>query len=161
MCDVYSAHTQSISACGGGSGEVIKISDEAMAGLTTVVACWAMVPQCTSSFRPPRATISLTLVRVVTDIDDTIKSSGGVALAGIALGGVDTSYSRGTFYPGVFRFAAELASSGAEGDETPLDVAVLTARAEEFRLFLEIKQSDKLCLGFRHAALWSHTLVFL
>jgi hypothetical protein len=30
-------------------------------------------------------------VRVVTDIDDTVKSSGGVRLFGIALGGVDVS----------------------------------------------------------------------
>jgi hypothetical protein len=31
-------------------------------------------------------------VRVVTDIDDTVKSSGGVRLFGIALGGIDVSH---------------------------------------------------------------------
>lgn len=93
----------------------------------------------------------MSLLRVVTDIDDTIKSSGGVAIAGIALGGVDTSYSRGAFYPGVFSFAAELASQPARRGRPPADVAVLTARAREFIAFLEIKQSDKLCLGFRRA----------
>lgn len=31
-------------------------------------------------------------VRVITDIDDTVKSSGGVRLFGIALGGIDVSY---------------------------------------------------------------------
>jgi hypothetical protein len=30
-------------------------------------------------------------IRVITDIDDTIKSSGGVRLFGIALGGIDVS----------------------------------------------------------------------
>ena len=99
----------------------------------------------------PRADVVLRLLQVVTDIDDTIKSSGGVAIADIALGGVDTSYSRGAFYPGVFCFAAEMASHAAGRSEQPADVAVLTARAREFRAFLEIKQSDKLCVGFRRA----------
>ena len=90
-------------------------------------------------------------VQVVTDIDDTIKSSGGVALAGIPLGGVDTSYTRSTVYPGVFHFGAELASHSLGLGRRPADVAVLTARAEEFRFALEIKQSDKICVGFRRA----------
>ena len=55
-------------------------------------------------------------LQVITDIDDTIKSSGGVAIlpgvAGTYLGGVDTSYSRGTFYPGVFQFGLELSCAG-------------------------------------------------
>ena len=68
-------------------------------------------------------------LQVVTDIDDTIKSSGGVALAGIPLGGVDTSYQRNSVYPGVFHFAAALAAQSIMGPPAP--VAVLTARAEE------------------------------
>ena len=68
-------------------------------------------------------------LQVVTDIDDTIKSSGGVALAGIPLGGVDVSYQRGSIYPGVFHFAAALAAQSMMGPPAP--VAVLTARAEE------------------------------
>jgi hypothetical protein len=90
-------------------------------------------------------------LQVVTDIDDTVKSSGGVEVAGIYLGGVDASYTRGTFYPGVFAFSAELAM--AKNGRTPSDVAVLTARAEEFRFALELKQSDKLCVGFRNAGM--------
>ena len=48
--------------------------------------------------------------QVVTDIDDTVKSSGGVTIGGVPLGGVDCSYERGAFYPGVFQFGLELAS---------------------------------------------------
>jgi hypothetical protein len=39
-------------------------------------------------------------LKVVTDIDDCVKSSGGVKLCGIPLGGVDKQYDRGQFYPG-------------------------------------------------------------
>lgn len=67
-------------------------------------------------------------LQVVTDIDDTIKSSGGVAVGNIPLGGVDVSYQRGSVYPGVFHFAAALAAQSAG---PPAPVAVLTARAEE------------------------------
>jgi hypothetical protein len=90
--------------------------------------------------------------QVVTDIDDTIKSSGGLALGGIPLGGVDTSYARDTFYPGVFQFGLELACSGVRlPGAVPPKVAVLTARAEEFRFALEIRESDELCARFREA----------
>jgi hypothetical protein len=41
-------------------------------------------------------------LKVVTDIDDCVKSSGGVRLCGIPLGGVDKQYDRGQFYPGQF-----------------------------------------------------------
>ena len=94
------------------------------------------------------ARILLGLTQVVTDIDDTIKSSGGIALAGIPLGGVDTSYTRNSFYPGVFQFGLELASA-TRG--RPNKMAILTARAEEFKWALEIKQSSKLCVRFRQA----------
>jgi hypothetical protein len=50
-------------------------------------------------------------IQLITDIDDTVKSSGGVRLfwkVGPALGGIDTQYARGDFYPGVFQFAAEV-----------------------------------------------------
>ena len=87
------------------------------------------------------------LLQVITDIDDTIKSSGGVTLAGIPLGGVDVSYSRGATYPGVFAFAAELTRHSSGLLEPAADVAVLTARAFEFKTFLEVKQSDKICVG--------------
>lgn len=48
------------------------------------------------------------LTQVVSDIDDTLKSSGGVTIAGVSLGGIDVQYARGDFYPGVFQFMFEL-----------------------------------------------------
>lgn len=44
-------------------------------------------------------------IQIITDIDDTVKSSGGVRLlgkVGPALGGIDTQYKRNDFYPGEF-----------------------------------------------------------
>ena len=76
-------------------------------------------------------------LQVITDIDDTVKSSGGVKFGGIPLGGIDTQYRRGLFYPGVFRFMLELASYATT--EAPLSVAVLTARAREFLFALEVR----------------------
>ena len=99
----------------------------------------------------PAAILQRSGVQVVTDIDDTIKSSGGVTLAGIPLGGVDTAFSRGSFYPGVFAFAIALSKHGLRGKRTPARVAVLTARAREFMWALEIKQSDALCRRFQAA----------
>lgn len=92
-------------------------------------------------------------IQVITDIDDTVKSSGGVALAGIPLGGVDSTVSRGRFYPGVFQFGLELSChpAGIGRRVVPQDMAILTARAEEFKWALEIKQSSKLCRRFRAA----------
>ncbi|KAH8057538.1 hypothetical protein JL722_6619 [Aureococcus anophagefferens] len=78
---------------------------------------------------------------VVVDVDDTVKSSGNVRLAGIPLGGIDGQYDRGAFYPGMFDFAYELGA--------PEPVAVLTARAEEFKFALELKESDKVVAAFR------------
>lgn len=40
--------------------------------------------------------------QVISDVDDTIKSSGGVKIGDVALGGIDTQYQRGEFYPGLF-----------------------------------------------------------
>lgn len=34
------------------------------------------------------------LTQVISDVDDTLKSSGGVNVAGIALGGIDVEYDR-------------------------------------------------------------------
>ena len=89
--------------------------------------------------------------QIVTDIDDTIKSSGGLAIGAIELGGVDTSYARGSFYPGVFQFGLEISCCRLALGASPAKVAVLTARAVEFRQFLEIKQSDKLCVRYAEA----------
>lgn len=93
------------------------------------------------------------VVRVITDIDDTVKSSGGKTLFGIPLGGIDKQYRRGEFYPGVFQFILELSRHGAAAAKglymVPETVGVLTARAKEFKFALELKQEGKLCRKFR------------
>lgn len=121
------------------------------------------------------------LTQVVSDIDDTLKSSGGVTLAGVSLGGIDVQYDRGDFYPGVFQFMWEISlfsvlvnerfyyeyrldKVGGEnhmstrsstirdanfGILSPPKIAVLTARAEELKAALEIKDSSKLAQAFR------------
>ena len=47
------------------------------------------------------------------------------------------------------QFAAEMSFQAAGLGRKPEPVAVLTARAREFRSFLEIRPTDKLCVGFR------------
>lgn len=111
--------------------------------------------------------------QVISDVDDTLKSSGGVNVAGVALGGIDVQYKRGDFYPGVFQFMLELSlhsidryteSLAPEEEEEeedreqkrtaklcPAKVAVLTARAEEFKAALELKANSKLAVAFRTA----------
>ena len=93
------------------------------------------------------------IVRVITDIDDTVKSSGGKTLLGIPLGGIDKQYRRGEFYPGVFQFILELSRHGAAAAKglnvVPERVGVLTARAKEFKFALELKPEGKLCSKFR------------
>lgn len=105
-------------------------------------------------FNPPPKTEA---IRVVTDIDDTVVSSGGLKFLGIHLGGVDNRYRRGQFYPGAITFALELSRSsatnggGVAANETapaPSSVAVLTARAKEFKFALALKPSGKLCTAF-------------
>ena len=86
-------------------------------------------------------------LQVIVDIDDTVKSSGGVTLAGIPLGGVDTQYQRGVFYPGVFRFLLALSKHNLPEDVPPLNVAVLTARAQELKWALQLKPTDSLCMA--------------
>ncbi|GMH74122.1 hypothetical protein TrST_g14333 [Triparma strigata] len=88
-------------------------------------------------------------LQVLTDIDDTLKSSGGLKVADVALGGVDAQYPRGTVYPGVFPFILELSLhplSRTSSVQTPMNPAVLTARAEEFKAALEIKPTSAICL---------------
>eukprot|EP00565_Helicotheca_tamesis_P004674 CAMPEP_0185731864 /NCGR_PEP_ID=MMETSP1171-20130828/14126_1 /TAXON_ID=374046 /ORGANISM="Helicotheca tamensis, Strain CCMP826" /LENGTH=323 /DNA_ID=CAMNT_0028401215 /DNA_START=168 /DNA_END=1139 /DNA_ORIENTATION=+ len=100
--------------------------------------------------------------QVISDVDDTLKSSGGVTVAGVALGGIDIQYTRGEFYPGVFQFMLELSMPTLDNDDDendteneksqflyPPKVAVLTARAEEFKVALELKGNSKLAKAFR------------
>lgn len=89
-----------------------------------------------------------TKIQVMTDLDDTVKSSGGVRLAGIPLGGIDTRFARGMFYPGVFQFALELATHRLPPLVEPLPIAVLTARAREFKFALGLHDKSQLCLEY-------------
>ncbi|EWM30256.1 hypothetical protein Naga_100003g91 [Nannochloropsis gaditana] len=91
------------------------------------------------------------ILQVITDIDDTVKSSGGLRLMGMALGGIDTQYKRGQYYPGAFQFALELSRFGVPEGREPARVAVLTARAREFKFALELKPSHKVCRTYAAA----------
>lgn len=123
--------------------------------------------QQSQSETPSSSFLTFPLTQVVSDIDDTLKSSGGVTIAGVSLGGIDVQYARGEFYPGVFQFMWELSLysitlnqqyyddfTSEEDDSsllqglTPPKVAVLTARAEEFKAALEIKDESKLAQAF-------------
>jgi len=112
----------------------------------------------TYSSKPLKMVLPFT--QVISDVDDTLKSSGGVKIGDIALGGIDRQYERGEFYPGVFQFMFELSISSFESKGispqegrlhglAPPKVAVLTARAEEFKLALELKEDSKLAKAFR------------
>jgi hypothetical protein len=85
-----------------------------------------------------------TLTQVISDVDDTLKSSGGVQVAGVYLGGVDVQYPRGAYYPGVAEFLLHLG-----GRQTKL--AILTARAEEFKIWLELKPDSSLAQALARA----------
>ena len=89
-------------------------------------------------------------IKVVTDIDDTVKSSGGVKLLGIPLGGIDTQYKRGDFYPGVSQFMLELSRPKSKQSKLINNISVLTARAKEFKFALALKPKDKICTAFRN-----------
>lgn len=86
--------------------------------------------------------------QVISDVDDTLKSSGGLNVAGVALGGIDVQYERGVVYPGVAEFMFHLSSANVA---TPAKVAILTARAEEFKAALELKASSSLARKFAQA----------
>jgi hypothetical protein len=60
-----------------------------------------------------------THTKVVTDIDDTIVSSGGVKILGFTIGGVDNQYKRGQLYPGAIQFAFELSHSQQQLASSP------------------------------------------
>ena len=88
--------------------------------------------------------------QVISDVDDTLKSSGGVNVAGVALGGIDVQYERGDLYPGVAMCMLQL-SLGHRAADTPPKIAILTARAEEFKAALELKETSALAVAFRNA----------
>jgi hypothetical protein len=92
---------------------------------------------------------------VISDVDDTLKSSGGINVAGVALGGIDVQYQRGDFYPGVAEFILGVSlgvpTYAATASSVPAKVAILTARAEEFKMALELKEDSPLAVAFRLA----------
>ena len=100
-------------------------------------------------------------ISVITDIDDTVKSSGGKKILGISLGGIDKQFKRGEFYPGVFQFFYELGNRKSHLDgmykdreyTTTRNVHVLTARAKELKFALEIKEGDKISTRFKKTGL--------
>jgi len=91
--------------------------------------------------------------QVISDVDDTLKSSGGVNVGGVALGGIDVQYDRGDFYPGVAEFMLQLSlyKLPQQDSNYPANIAILTARAEEFKAALEIKDGSKLSIALRSA----------
>lgn len=106
--------------------------------------------------RTPTKAVKQDAIKVVTDIDDTVVSSGGVKIFGVALGGIDNLYKRGHFYPGGIQFVLELSNSLKKAstqvvNELPSNVAVLTARAKEFKFALALKPNGKLCSAFAKA----------
>jgi hypothetical protein len=73
-----------------------------------------------------------------------------VNVAGVALGGIDAQYARGETYPAVAEFMLHL-SRGVRGVAAPARVAILTARAEELKLALELRGDDPLARRFSGA----------
>ena len=110
--------------------------------------------QCTSSTTSLSSSQKNSVfTQVISDVDDTLKSSGGLNVAGVTLGGIDVQYPRGDFYPGVAEFMLEISRYGIADAEAavPPKVAILTARAEEFKVALEIKSNSKLAVAMRTA----------
>ncbi|CEM17650.1 unnamed protein product [Vitrella brassicaformis CCMP3155] len=96
-------------------------------------------------------------VQVVVDVDDTIKSSGGWRILNIPIGGIDTQYDRGVFYPGASQFVFELATHQPRPSSPPrkignsvkpLPLAVLTARIPQ----VPIKRTSTVFRRFREIA---------
>lgn len=94
--------------------------------------------------RPSPVACQATFTQVISDVDDTLKSSGGVQVAGVYLGGVDVQYKRGAYYPGVAEFLLYLGKKQTK-------LAILTARAEEFKALLELKPDSPLALALKKA----------
>ena len=141
----------------------------AAAGWRRIAVCCALTgliqvqPSHSFAATEPSFRLAHPLTQVVSDIDDTLKSSGGIEVAGIALGGIDVQFSRGILYPGVAQFFYELSCYPVTKNKrhheefrtrsgespfllSPPKIAVLTARAEEFKAALEIKDTSKLAL---------------
>ena len=86
-------------------------------------------------------------IKVISDVDDTLKSSGDRKLGEKSLGGVDSQLPRNHIYPGAFSFLRELSPPTFERSSSPTSVAILTARASELKWFLEIKPTSKIAVA--------------
>jgi len=119
---------------------------------TTSIAAPSMIPGGGRLTRHSACrAVPYRFTQVVSDVDDTLKSSGGLNVAGVFLGGIDVQYPRGQFYPGVGEFMLGLSLRGLPPGETPAKIAILTARAEELKAALEIKKGSKLAVALRRA----------
>jgi hypothetical protein len=135
-----------------------------------IVCLWIDPSDAFLSRRSLSTLTSLNVVctQVISDVDDTLKSSGGVQVAGVALGGIDVQYDRGQVYPGVAEFMLQVSLgaansiAGSRGSERstsksslipPPKVAILTARAEEFKGALKLKDSSPVAQAFSKAGL--------
>jgi len=76
-----------------------------------------------------------------------------VNVGGVALGGIDVQYARGDVYPGVAEFVYQISRGSCSGRRNlsapPPCVAILTARAEEFKVALKLKDESPLAVAFR------------
>lgn len=126
---------------------------EMIGGSISIRILILLIAVTTTNSLVPFSTKFSTFTQVISDVDDTLKSSGGVNVAGVALGGIDVQYERGDFYPGVAEFMLEISRHGLseEDSKSPCKVAILTARAEEFKVALEIKENSKLAVAMRSA----------
>ena len=65
------------------------------------------------------------------------------------MGGIDVQYDRGDIYPGVEQFMLQLSlDNRRDATASPPKIAILTARAEEFKAALELKESSSLAQAF-------------
>lgn len=116
------------------------------------------IPPLRIAFHSTKLNMHQSFTQVISDVDDTLKSSGGIKIGEIALGGIDIQYKRGEMYPGVVQFMLEL-SLHSQYQQMEIDkcqralfppkVAVLTARAEELKVALELKETSKIVMAFR------------
>lgn len=66
---------------------------------------------------------------------------------------MDTQYKRGECYPGVFQFSLELAANDLPENVLPLPMAVLTARAREFKFALALEEDHPICRKYRYVGM--------
>lgn len=89
------------------------------------------------------------VIKVISDIDDTICCSGGQNFLWLPIsGGIDQRFYHGVAYPGAYQFGLELARS-CDSEYGPLRVSVATARPRELEPILGLKENHRVALGYR------------